>query len=198
MTKPTKFVRPERKRNALLDTNRFIPLIKIRTTELTPVAHMIKPKDWNFLSEVVGYLARNGATEVYLGGSAPENWVFKGKREYGDLDLIAANPQGDVNNEFRQLVNRFRDVKADNPGILNLGSGSCYVKDMNRGGGYLDFYSSDLVKLGASYRFVEIPSMDQLDTTKNPGPIRRACPVEVSFFLNSGLEETIRGLQKIP
>lgn len=183
------------KRNAILEEGKYVPLVRINP-ELSNVAHMIAPKDLPFLGDTVQYLANHGAEQIYLGGSAPENWLFKGAIKYGDLDLLVANPKGDGNPDFRKLLNHL--ASSNKRTVLRLsGSERTYVQNKTLQKVYMNFYDSDPMSLGPTYRFVRIPSMDELDTARTP-TLQNSCPIDVTFFLNSRIETTMRELQEWP
>jgi hypothetical protein len=183
-----------RKRNSILEEGRFVPLIKFSgDSYLSPIKHMIKPEDRSFLINIAINLFHRGAYELYLGGSAPVNWTFKGEQGYNDIDILVANEKGNEDKEFRTLLKTLRDISR-NPGIRDFLTTQAKIEEVPSGAAYMNFYRGDPVKMGPTYRFVQIPQRTSLDT-ETPSLVK-ASPIEVSFFLGRNLEETVRELQK--
>lgn len=185
-------VTPITKRNALLEKGRFVPLIKLAPGLGVP---MIKEQDLDFLNAINRYLSSRGADQLYLGGSAPENWLYEGKQKYGDLDLLAANSKRDLSRKYVSLVKELDKIgDGRTPHEIKAGM-YAFVKDETLGDLYMNVYRNDPVKMGKTFRFVQIPEMSMLDTEKTPDRVVRASPIEVSFFMGSDIERTMIELQ---
>ena len=178
-----------RKRYSTLEEERLVPLIRFFHSK--SIEHMIKPEDIDFFENVANYVIGRMGGQVYLGGSAVENWIFKGKKDYKDIDLIADVGENKTTLDFLRTSQGMNKVTT-----LDLGNGQfCYVKDTAKTL-YQNFYDGDPSKMGPTFRFVQIPKMDELDITITQKPkIKRPTPIEVSFFTGHDLEGTIRELQ---
>ena len=60
------------------------PLLEVGN-EFNRFNHMLKKKDRKNVPAVMEYLHRRGM-DVYLGGSAVSGWIFKGNRNYNDVE----------------------------------------------------------------------------------------------------------------
>lgn len=98
--------------------------IYLRITSSNDISHMLKNKDKKTYSKLAEFLLKNfEEEEIYIGGSAIENFMCKNKKPYNDIDILIVSSsshnyiriRNNINNKLEALVNVNKKISELNP-----------------------------------------------------------------------------------
>lgn len=114
-------MKAENKKNILLVQGRDVPLLGVH--KLREYDHMLRDPDKQRFSDICAYLLKNEITP-YLGGGVLEQYLYTGRRDYSDIDILGVSRRDKEPLEVARTLKR----AAKHNGII-MGKSAFIVED---------------------------------------------------------------------
>lgn len=153
-----------KEKNTILIPGQDAPMVEVSPSD--DYLHMLREPDKERFREFLEFLERDGTLHTYLGGGVVKSWIYNGRQDYSDIDLIAVNelwnhPLARLRNE--ELVRMFQ--KASQHGGIITGKYAFSVKNLKRQV-YMNMQSLD-----ERFRFSPAATREELRDNKYASPI---------------------------